>query len=142
MTSIRKFVYATLLVLSTLSLAPSLARAQETVQGQFTLSHSVHWQNATVPAGDYRFSFEHGSMAMLRLSKISGKPSGFMLPVVDLMEAKPAGVNQLILEDTPNGSYVSAMELPEFGMTMRFRAPVAVAGNQAARTATASGAAR
>ncbi len=39
MTNIRKFVYATLLALSTLSFTPALASAQEPARGQFRLPH-------------------------------------------------------------------------------------------------------
>ncbi|HZW95416.1 MAG TPA: hypothetical protein VFF64_20870 [Candidatus Eremiobacteraceae bacterium] len=57
MKSIRRFVYAALLVLSALNFAPSLASAQDAA-GTFTLTHEVHWQSAIVPAGKYRFSTE------------------------------------------------------------------------------------
>jgi len=57
MKSIRRFVYAALLVLSALNFAPSLASAQDAA-GTFTLTHEVHWQSTIVPAGKYRFSTE------------------------------------------------------------------------------------
>jgi hypothetical protein len=53
MTLIRKFAYATLLALTALNFAPSLASAQEPARGKFTLTHEVHWGDAKVPAGDY-----------------------------------------------------------------------------------------
>src|ERR1022692_4564241 len=55
MKSIRKFVYAAVLVFSALNFAPSLASAQDE-GGTFRLPHEVSWQNVMVPAGDYRFS--------------------------------------------------------------------------------------
>lgn len=39
--SIRKFLYATLLALASLNVAPSLASAQEMDYGNFTLKHDV-----------------------------------------------------------------------------------------------------
>ena len=54
MKSIRKFVYAAVLILSALNFSPSLASAQDAA-GTFTLTHEVRWQNAMVPAGKYRF---------------------------------------------------------------------------------------
>ena len=66
MTSIRKFAYAALLAFTALNFAPSLASAQEPARGKFTLTHDVHWGNASVPAGDYRFSFDpDGASRML-----------------------------------------------------------------------------
>jgi len=57
MKSIRKFAYAAVFTLSVLSFAPSLASAQDE-GGSFTLTHEVLWQNAVVPAGDYKFSLQ------------------------------------------------------------------------------------
>jgi len=135
MTSIRKFVYTALLAATTLSFAPSLAHAQEPVRGEFTLSHEVHWQNAVVPAGDYRFSLQpEGAASMLFLAKLDGRRAGFMFLVQDTESAKSSAVNKLILESTPAGSYVRAMQLPEFGVTLHFRVP---AEKQVARAGTA-----
>jgi hypothetical protein len=142
MTSIRKFAYATLLALTTLSFAPSRASAQEAASGQFTLPHDVHWQNAVVPAGDYRFSLKSGGPAgVLVLSKLSGARTGFMFLVNDTDETRPSDLNQLVLEETPEGSYVSVMHLPEFGVTLRFRVRSYAAEKQVAQVATAPSAA-
>jgi len=141
MTTIRKFIYAGLLALTSLSLAPSLAYAQEPVQGQFTLAHEVRWQDAVLPAGEYRFSFDPVSTGnTLVLSKLSGERRGFMLLVSDTGDAKPAGLNQLVLEDTPAGSYVSELQLPEYRMTLHFRVPSQMGEKQVARAATTAAA--
>jgi hypothetical protein len=137
MSSIRKFVYATLLALTTLSFAPALASAQEPARGRFTLPHDVHWQNAVVPAGDYRFEFESDGFGVLRLNKLSGVRTGFMFLVSDTDVAKESDLSRLVLESTPEGSYVSAMQLPEFGMTLRFTVPSHPAEKQVARAVTA-----
>jgi hypothetical protein len=139
MTNIRKFVYATLLALSALSFAPTLSSAQEPARGQFRLPHDVHWQNAVVPAGDYRFSFEaDGAMGMLTLSRMSGgRRAGFVFLVSNTDEAKPSDVSLLVLETTPEGSYVSTMQLPEFGMTLHFPVPSHATEKQIAKVATA-----
>jgi hypothetical protein len=137
MTSIRKFAYTALLALSTIMLAPSLAGAQEPLRGQFTLPHDVRWENAVVPAGDYQFSLQpEGPAAVLLLSKLSGKRTGFMFLVANMEETKPSDPNQLVLEGTPEGSYVSAMQLPEFGMTLHFSPPSHAAEKQLAAAAT------
>jgi len=141
MTTIRKFIYASLLALTTLSLAPSLAAAGQPVQGKFTLAHEVRWQNAVLPAGEYRFSFDPGSTgSMLLLSKVSGDRRSFMLLVSNAEEARPASVNQLVLEATPAGSYVSEFQLPEYGMTLHFRVPSQTGEKQAAAAAATAAA--
>ncbi len=126
MTSIRKFAYTALLAVSTLGIAPNLAVAQTTAHGQFKLTHDVRWQNAVVPAGAYRFSLdEHGPSGLLMLTKLDSPRTGFLLSVLEIDETRATEVSQLLLESTAKGSYVSAMELPEFGMTLRFAVPAA-----------------
>lgn len=136
---IRNYVYAavTILAATALNFAPTLASAQEPAHGKFTLTHEVHWGTAKLAAGDYEFSFdpESGSR-MLTLSKISGVRAGFMVLVPDTDDAKPSDSSLLVLTATPEGSYVSAMQLPEFGMTLHFTVPAHAAEKQVARTAT------
>jgi len=141
MTSIRKFAFASLLAITALNFAPGLASAQETAQGKFTLSHDVHWQNALVPAGDYRFTLaSEGVGGVLTLNKLSGTREGFLVMVHDTEDAKPTDLSRLVLESTPGGSYVSAMQLPDFGMTLHFTVPPAAEKTmaKAVTTATAS----
>ncbi len=123
MKSIRRFVYAAVLVLSALNFAPSLAFAQEAA-GTFTLTHEVHWQNAVLPAGKYHFMMgPKGPSELLTLSKISGSAAGFMMLVTDTEASKPSDVSQLVVVPRPGGSFVSAMQLPEFGVTLHFAVP-------------------
>jgi hypothetical protein len=123
MTSLRKFLYAGMLALTTLSLAPALASAQET-RGQFTLTHSVLWQKATVPAGEYTFNFKgEGPTGVLTLTKLDSPRAGFMFLVTDTDESRPSETSQLILQRFASGSYVSAMTLADDGITLRFPAP-------------------
>ena len=139
MTNIRKFVYASLLATAALNFAPSVASAQEAAQGKFTLTHDVHWQNALVPAGEYRFTLESDGVArVLTLNKLSGARTGFMLMAHDTEDSKPTEKSLLVLESTPSGSYVSAMQLPEFGMTLRFSVPAAAEKQMARAVTTAS----
>jgi hypothetical protein len=122
--TIRKFVYAALLAATSLNLAPTLASAQEKAQGNFTLKHDVRWQNALVPAGDYHFSLNSdGVSGVLTLAKLSGARTGFMFMVHDTDDAKPLDRSRLLLESTPEGSYVSAMQLPEIGLRLNFAVP-------------------
>jgi hypothetical protein len=134
MTSIRKFAYAALLAATTLNFAPSQASAQEPARGRFTLTHDVRWENVTVPAGEYRFSFNiNGISPVLSLNKISGEHTGFLLLVPTTEQSKPSDRSRLLLETTADGSYVSAMQLPEFGMTLQFAVPARGAMKQVAK---------
>jgi hypothetical protein len=142
MKSIRNYVYAAILAATALNFAPTLASAQEPAHGKFTLTHEVHWGSAKLPAGDYEFSFDpdNGSRT-LTLNKLSGVRAGFMVLVPDTGDAKASDKSLLVLTATPEGSYVSAMHLPEFGMTLNFTVPTH-AEKQIARTATIASASR
>jgi hypothetical protein len=134
---IRRFAYAAVLTLSALNLAPSLASAQE-ASGTFTLTHEVHWQNATVPAGKYRFNVAvHGAAELLTLSKLTGSGAGFMLLVTDTEASQLSDLSQILVVSRPSGSFVSAMQLPEFGVTLHFAVP-AEPGEIAQSVATTS----
>jgi hypothetical protein len=121
MTSIRKFVYAALLAASMSVAIPSPAAAQEPVRGRFTLTHDVNWGNAKVPPGEYEFSFNtSGISPVLVLSKLSGPRAGYMVLVSVSPATTSSGTSRIILEPAEGSSYVTAMELPEFGMTLHF----------------------
>lgn len=140
MKSIRNFAYAAVLTLSALNFAPSLASAQDAA-GTFTLNHEVHWQNAVVPAGTYHFKIEGGgSSETLTLRKMSGDGAGFMLLIADEDASQPSEVSQLVLVSRPGGSFVSAMQLPEFGLTLHFTVPAATREVASVATTTASAA--
>lgn len=122
MKPIRRFTYAVVLTLSALNFAPSLASAQD-ASGTFTLTHEVRWQNAAVPAGKYRFTLVAGASGLLTLRKIDGSGAGFMLLVTDVEGSNPSDVSRLVVVSRSSGSFVSTMELPEFGVTLRFAVP-------------------
>ena len=124
MSSVRRLVYATLLVLITLNFAPSPASAQEPASGHFALTHDVRWGNAKVPAGEYRFSFDAGGVGgVLTLTRMSSPRHGYILMVREVEDTKPSDQSRLVLMQSPDGSYVSTMQLPDFGVTLHFASP-------------------
>ena len=62
-----------------------------------------------------------------------------MVLVPNTDDAKPTDTSRLLLVATPGGSYVSAMQLPEFGMTLHFNVPH-ITERQIAKAATTAGA--
>ena len=51
-------------------------------------------------------------------------------------DAKSTDLSRLVLEVTPDGSYVSAMQLPDLGMTLNFTVPSHVSEKQIAKAAS------
>lgn len=137
--SLRKLGYAVLLAASILNYAPNLAAAEEPVRGHFTLTHEVRWENTSVPTGDYEFAYDPNSASpVLTITKVSGPLASFMLMVPAREDSKSMDSNRILLEGGAEGSYVSALQLPESGVTLRFDAPRATV-KQMAKAATAGG---
>jgi len=125
MTSIRRFVYAAALTLAAVSFLPSPASAQE-ARGRFVLTHEVQWQKTLLPAGEYEFSFRpDGPSEMLFVRKLGGSGPGFLMLVNDVTETTPSGTDHLLLVPREGKSFVSAMDLPEAGVTLHFAVPSA-----------------
>ena len=108
--------------------------------GRFTLTHDVRWENTSVLAGNYEFSYDPNNVSpVLTITKVSGPRASFMLMVPIREESKNVDSNRILLETSTEGSYVSALQLPESGVTLRFEAPRATV-KQMAKAATAGGA--
>jgi hypothetical protein len=138
-TSLRKLGYAVFLAASILNCAPNLAAAEEPARGHFTLTHEVRWENTNVPAGSYEFAYDPNSVSpVLTITKVSGARASFMLMVPAREDSKSMDSNRILLESNVEGSYVSALQLPECGVTLRFDAPRATV-KQMARAMTAGG---
>jgi len=133
MTSLRKFAFAALLAVTTMNFAPSMASAQEPARGKFTLMHDVRWDGVRVSAGEYEFSYEADRVTpTFNLTRISGRHERLILLVSATENCTLSEPNRLMLEPTADGSYVKAMQLPQFGMTLVFQVPHSV-GRQLAK---------
>ena len=141
MKSIRKYIYAALLMLSGLSFTPSTASAQDAA-GSFTLTNEVHWQSAIVPAGKYRFTIgSTGPAEMLTLRNMGESGATFMLMVNDIVDSPATEASRIVVVSRAGQRFVSTMQLPEFGVTLRFAVPAeAREVAQAAATTSASAA--
>lgn len=123
MTKFRRFVYTAALTLSAISIAPSLAHAQQ-ARGRFVLAHEVHWQGTLVPAGDYEFSFQGNQPSeILFVRKLSNSGPGFMMLVNDITPSKSSDPDHLVLVPRAGKSFVSALDLKEAGVTLHFAVP-------------------
>jgi hypothetical protein len=123
MRSIRKFAYATVLALSIFAVQPTPVAAEE-ARGAFTLSHEVRWQNCVLQPGAYTFSVKSmGSSEFLVLRGLDGTHTAAMMLVNDVGTPKPNEESRLILVSRNGRSFVSAMTLPEYEMTLHFAVP-------------------
>jgi hypothetical protein len=98
------------------------ASAQLACKGNFTLSHEVRWQGATLPAGDY--TFEMQSVATPSLITIKG-PDGARYITALVADQKVSDRSMLIVENRGSRSTVSELRLSPLGITLRYAVPKA-----------------
>ena len=123
MRTIRKFAYAAVLILTMVSLQPTLAAAED-ARGVFTLSHEVHWQKCVLRPGDYAFSIKTtGPGALLTLRGLHGTGTDAVLLVTDVESTNSNQSGKLVLVSRKGQSFVSAMQLPAYEMTLNFAVP-------------------
>ncbi len=123
MRSIRTFAYAAVLSLSMFSIQPTLAAAED-AHGVFTLVHEVHWQNHVLRPGDYAFSVKTSSPpTFLMLRGLNGTGTDAILMVTDVESPQANATSKLYLVSKQGQSFVSAMDLPQYDISLRFAVP-------------------
>jgi len=123
MRSIRKFAYAAVLIASMFTIQPTLASAED-AHGVFTLTHEVHWQNRVLRPGDYAFTLSNsGRPTFLTLRGLNGTGTDAVVLVMDYEPSSPDDSTRLVLVSRDGESFVSAMDLPDFDMSLRFDVP-------------------
>jgi len=123
MRSIRKFAYAAVLIASLFTIQPTLASAED-AHGVFTLTHEVHWQNRVLRPGDYAFTLSNsGRPTFLTLRGLNGTGTDAVVLVMDYEPSSPDDSTRLVLVSRDGESFVSAMDLPDFDMSLRFDVP-------------------
>jgi len=124
MTSLRNRVLTLVAAgLLSIGLGASASQAQAVYKGSFTLDHSIRWQNATMPAGDYTFTVESTTRSKPVL--VTG-PAGsvFQLPLVT-SQGKIGDKSVLKLEWRGDNLCVREMDLAEVGLNIRYHVPKA-----------------
>lgn len=136
MNNFRKFAYAALLVATTLSL-PNLASASD-AKGHFTLKHDVLWSSVEIPAGEYTYAYDPMGVSPVLMLHGENSAKSYMLLVTATETSKVTDASLLMIEPSAAGRYVSAMQLPEIGVTLDFPTPAhAVLARTAVASATA-----
>src|SRR5258708_22337410 len=92
------------------------ASAQDACQGSFTLTHEVHWQNATLPAGNYTFQMK--SVASPSRILLKG-PNGYQFSHTLVADEKPSEQSMLIIDNRGNPSTVSDLSLSTVAPRLR-----------------------
>jgi hypothetical protein len=98
------------------------AAAQLACKGNFTLSHEVRWQNATLPAGNY--TFEMQSVAPPSILVLKG-PNGSRYITALVANEASSDQSMLIIESRAGRSTVAELRLSSISETFRYAVPKA-----------------
>ena len=98
------------------------ASAQLVCKGSFTLSQEVHWQNATLPPGDY--TFEMQSLASPSTITLRG-PNGYQFVTAMVANETDSDQSMLIVEHRGGRSTVAELRLSAIGKSLRYAVPKA-----------------
>lgn len=95
--------------------------AREVAKGHFTLPFEVRWQGATLPAGDYTFSFE--SLAAQSPMVLSG-PNGRIFQLGHINTSEPSDRKSVLILERHKGVYVvREADLASLGIDIRYDVP-------------------
>jgi hypothetical protein len=95
--------------------------AREAAKGHFTLPYEVRWQGATLPAGDYTFSF--ASLAPQTPMVLSG-PNGTIFELGYINTSEPSSRTSVLILERHKGVYVvREADLASLGMDIHYDVP-------------------
>lgn len=95
--------------------------AREAAKGHFTLPFEVRWQGATLPAGDYTFSFE--SLTAQTPMVLSG-PNGTIFELGYINSSEPSNRKSVLILERHKGVYVvREADLASLGIDIRYDVP-------------------
>lgn len=111
-----KWLLTTLLAVSSTTLSPAVAHAQQ-IKGSFTLPYTIHWGTATLPAGHYTFAAQSSRIPFLLT--VRGERTSMVIMMQS--QSTPAGNRStLSLTRVGNQTVVSALQLAPYGARFEY----------------------
>jgi hypothetical protein len=101
--------------------SPKPAAAQDSFKGHFTLTETVRWNGANLPAGEYDFTLQ--SMSTPSRILLHG-PNGYALVLTGARSEKmEERASSLTIEHRGGSTFISQLYLAELGVELRYSAP-------------------
>jgi hypothetical protein len=99
----------------------AIPASAQNINGSFTVSHEIRWQNATLPAGHYTF---YRQSTARRSALIVTGPNGSVFELASVVsERKADGPSVLILERRDGTFFVSELDLTGMGLQLEYNVP-------------------
>jgi hypothetical protein len=104
-------------------LTANLASAQEAYRGKFTLPFEARWGQVVLPAGQYSFTLDHGTVSgIVSVRGETGRALGFITnPAIS--DGQTFDRCELILVRSGENYTIRALRLPELGLTLEYSVP-------------------
>jgi hypothetical protein len=103
--------------------AANLASAQEVFYGSFTLPFEARWGSIVLPAGEYEFTLDHGSVqGKITVWTGTRKAVGFVTNQ-GVRDQQAVDRSELVLVRSGGTYAVRALRLEELGMTLEYSVP-------------------
>lgn len=120
----RLLQFAGLVMLATFTFSAT-AKAQTYGRGSFVLPYTVHWQNATLKAGEYTFKVQNGGMAKIIVSIQDARHSSSQMLTVPGMTTHFSGKSSLVIVTVNRKRFVRSFRMEPLGEQYEYLVPKA-----------------
>ena len=110
------------LLLMSLAFAAT-AHAQIYGKGSFVLPYPVHWQTATLPAGEYTFMVKSGGTTEFIISIRNSRQPGEKVLTVPAMTTHFSGTSSLVVVKVNGKRFVRSLQLAPVGTAFTYLLP-------------------
>jgi hypothetical protein len=101
--------------------APSPAHAMPSDSGHFSIRREVSWGQVVLPPGDYSYDLEYdGGLSRVTIHTADGRPLAFVMSR-SISISSQSEPTRLVLTTADGQTFVSALYLPQLGVTLNFQ---------------------
>jgi hypothetical protein len=101
----------------------NLASAQDAFRGTFTLPFEAQWGKIVLPAGEYEFTLDHGSVAGMVSIRAEGTQGLGVVLNQAVYDQQTIDHSELVLVRSGGNYTVRALRLADLGVTLEYSVP-------------------
>jgi hypothetical protein len=104
-------------------LTANLASAQEAYRGKFTLPFEARWGQVVLPAGEYSFTLDHGTVGgIVSVREETGRAVGYV-QTEGIYDRQTFDHSELVLVRSGENYAIRALRLADLGLTLEYSVP-------------------